>query len=323
MPTAGADAALGRGARRAGLAREPGADRAPGSRSRRSRTRGTEPLRGRVPDRPDGRDGRRALAPLRHAAAHGARRRGGRAEHRAAVVRQRQDRPAAHARGPHRRRSTGCSRSGGRAGSTLNDVALTVVAGALRRLALAEGQGREPLKVMVPVSRRSGPEAAEPGNRIAFVFVALPRAPRAPARAPRGGALGDAGLQGRRAGGRRRRALLGALGASPGRCRRARRGWPPRRGCTTSWSPTSRGRASRSTCWAPSASRRAGHPAQRGPRPVDRRLLAARLDHASRATRPGRAALRGRPARGALEDSVAELSRRGAPRRPTLSARAA
>ena len=61
-----------------------------------------------------------------------------------------------------------------RCGATLNDVALAVVAGALRRLALSRRALPVPLKVMVPVNMRTGDEAGATGNRIAFVFIALP-----------------------------------------------------------------------------------------------------------------------------------------------------
>ncbi len=59
-------------------------------------------------------------------------------------------------------------------GGSLNDVALTVVAGALRQLALLRRVAPAPMKVMVPVSRRAEHEQAEMGNRIAFVFITLP-----------------------------------------------------------------------------------------------------------------------------------------------------
>jgi WS/DGAT/MGAT family acyltransferase len=59
-------------------------------------------------------------------------------------------------------------------GATLNDLALTVVAGALRELAVRAGELPRPLKAMVPVSTRAPEEAAEMGNRISFVFVDLP-----------------------------------------------------------------------------------------------------------------------------------------------------
>ena len=59
-------------------------------------------------------------------------------------------------------------------GGSLNDVALTVVAGALRQLALLRRVAPAPMKVMVPVSRRGEHEMAEMGNRIAFVFIDLP-----------------------------------------------------------------------------------------------------------------------------------------------------
>jgi WS/DGAT/MGAT family acyltransferase len=59
-------------------------------------------------------------------------------------------------------------------GGTLNDVGLTAVAGALRTLALRDGDApREPLKTMVPVSmRRIGEDGA--GNQIAMVYMPLP-----------------------------------------------------------------------------------------------------------------------------------------------------
>jgi WS/DGAT/MGAT family acyltransferase len=59
-------------------------------------------------------------------------------------------------------------------GGSLNDVALTVVAGALRQLALLRRVAPAPIKVMVPVSRRGEHEQADMGNRIAFVFITLP-----------------------------------------------------------------------------------------------------------------------------------------------------
>jgi len=59
-------------------------------------------------------------------------------------------------------------------GGTLNDVGLTAVSGALRTLALRDGEPpKAPLKVMVPVSmRRIGEEGA--GNQIAMVYMPLP-----------------------------------------------------------------------------------------------------------------------------------------------------
>src|SRR5206468_1032390 len=66
-------------------------------------------------------------------------------------------------------------------GVTLNDVALTVVAGALRALSLSAGRVPRPLKVMVPVSTRTQDEKAALGNRIAFAFVDLPVHRRSPA----------------------------------------------------------------------------------------------------------------------------------------------
>jgi WS/DGAT/MGAT family acyltransferase len=59
-------------------------------------------------------------------------------------------------------------------GGTLNDVGLTVVAGALRALALQRGDVPEaPFKVMIPVSMRRAGDVG-PGNRIAMVYIQLP-----------------------------------------------------------------------------------------------------------------------------------------------------
>jgi WS/DGAT/MGAT family acyltransferase len=60
------------------------------------------------------------------------------------------------------------------AGGTINDIGLTVVAGALRALALREGEPPQaPLKAMVPVNMRAVGEFG-PGNRIAMVNLELP-----------------------------------------------------------------------------------------------------------------------------------------------------
>lgn len=99
-------------------------------------------------------------------------------------------------------------------GATLNDVALAVVAGALRRLALARGTLPLPLKVMVPVSMRAPDEAGALGNRISFVFIALPVHLDDPLARLR--AVGEATRRfkevGRAAGGS---AVMGALGHLP------------------------------------------------------------------------------------------------------------
>lgn len=59
-------------------------------------------------------------------------------------------------------------------GGTLNDVGLAVVAGALRTLALREGESPDaPLKAMVPVSMRQIGDTAH-GNQIAMVSIPLP-----------------------------------------------------------------------------------------------------------------------------------------------------
>lgn len=63
------------------------------------------------------------------------------------------------------------ARSGG---GTLNDIGLTLVAGALRALALRHGETPDaPLKTMIPVSTRPIDDTAA-GNRIAMVSISLP-----------------------------------------------------------------------------------------------------------------------------------------------------
>ena len=56
----------------------------------------------------------------------------------------------------------------------LNDVVLTVSAGALRRLAALREEPPERLRAMVPVSVRGDSDAKAAGNRISFAFVDLP-----------------------------------------------------------------------------------------------------------------------------------------------------
>jgi diacylglycerol O-acyltransferase / wax synthase len=59
-------------------------------------------------------------------------------------------------------------------GGTLNDIGLTVVAGALREVATRRGESpSQPLKAMVPVSMRAAGEAG-PGNQISMVYIQLP-----------------------------------------------------------------------------------------------------------------------------------------------------
>ncbi|MGZ4305614.1 MAG: wax ester/triacylglycerol synthase family O-acyltransferase [Solirubrobacteraceae bacterium] len=59
-------------------------------------------------------------------------------------------------------------------GGTLNDIGLTIVAGALRELSVQRGETpSEPLKAMVPVSMRAAGEAG-PGNKISMVYIQLP-----------------------------------------------------------------------------------------------------------------------------------------------------
>src|SRR4051812_41254911 len=59
-------------------------------------------------------------------------------------------------------------------GATINDVCLTVVAGALRELSLERNRPPLGLKAMVPVSVRGEDETTDLGNRITFAFVDLP-----------------------------------------------------------------------------------------------------------------------------------------------------
>lgn len=101
------------------------------------------------------------------------------------------------------------------AGATLNDVALTVVAGALRDTAMRAGQTPQRLKVMVPVSTRAPEEAASLGNQISFVFVALPVDLHRPTDRLAAIQAETARFkrEGRASGGE---ALLGALGVLPG-----------------------------------------------------------------------------------------------------------
>ena len=61
-----------------------------------------------------------------------------------------------------------------RFGTTLNDVLLAVVAGALRSFMLWREMEPERLKAMVPVNVREDGAAGDLGNRISFIFVELP-----------------------------------------------------------------------------------------------------------------------------------------------------
>jgi diacylglycerol O-acyltransferase len=58
--------------------------------------------------------------------------------------------------------------------ATLNDVVLTVCAGALRRLMVQAGETPRDLRVMVPVNVRPADDTSGDGNRISFAFVELP-----------------------------------------------------------------------------------------------------------------------------------------------------
>jgi WS/DGAT/MGAT family acyltransferase len=59
-------------------------------------------------------------------------------------------------------------------GVKLNDVVLTLAAGALRQLALVREEEPADLRVMVPVSTRGGDERGAGGNRVTFCFLRLP-----------------------------------------------------------------------------------------------------------------------------------------------------
>ena len=144
------------------------------------------------------------------------------------------DRAAADAGRPHGRRCERLLDVKRAWGGSLNDVALTVVAGALRQLALLRRVAPAPIKVMVPVSRRGEDEAAAMGNRIAFVFITLPVHLRDPLARLVAIRERDRGVQGLRARERRRGAAARARRPAAGRCRRRSRATRRRRGCTTS-----------------------------------------------------------------------------------------
>jgi WS/DGAT/MGAT family acyltransferase len=61
-----------------------------------------------------------------------------------------------------------------RFGTTINDVYLAAVAGAVRQLLVYRGRKPVPLKTMVPVSVREDGQEDQLGNRISFMFVELP-----------------------------------------------------------------------------------------------------------------------------------------------------
>jgi len=69
----------------------------------------------------------------------------------------------------------------GDGGATVNDVILSVVAGALRRFLAGRGEERpDHLVALVPVSIRRPDEQAELGNRISTILVRLPLADQDP-----------------------------------------------------------------------------------------------------------------------------------------------
>ena len=59
-------------------------------------------------------------------------------------------------------------------GTTVNDVCLAAVAGALRQTALSRGEAPRALKAMVPVNVRADDERHDLGNRISMAFLDLP-----------------------------------------------------------------------------------------------------------------------------------------------------
>ena len=68
-------------------------------------------------------------------------------------------------------------------GGTVNDVALAIVTGGLRRLLLERGEAppAQGLRAMVPVNRRGGDDHFQLGNKITSLFVHLPVAEPDPA----------------------------------------------------------------------------------------------------------------------------------------------
>jgi WS/DGAT/MGAT family acyltransferase len=61
-----------------------------------------------------------------------------------------------------------------RGAGALNDIALAVVTGALRRLALERGEPAEPLKTMIPIDVRPIDERGALGNHVSMVAIWLP-----------------------------------------------------------------------------------------------------------------------------------------------------
>jgi diacylglycerol O-acyltransferase / wax synthase len=68
----------------------------------------------------------------------------------------------------------GARDAGRRHGATINDVLLAAAGLALGRALRRRGERPATIKVMVPVNLRDGDDAGALGNRISFVFVALP-----------------------------------------------------------------------------------------------------------------------------------------------------
>ena len=111
-------------------------------------------------------------------------------------------------------------------GTTVNDVVLAVVAGALQKFLEARGvrtEGLE-LRALVPVSIRGRDERNQLGNRLAAMRGPLPVYIEDPVARLRGRQAGDGRAQGVQAGGRRRGARRRPVARPADRCSRRRRG---------------------------------------------------------------------------------------------------
>ena len=114
--------------------------------------------------------------------------------------------------GPHRRFAIaqtdleGLKRVKDAHGGTVNDVILSIVAGALGNYLRARGHGTEELEMraLVPVSVRADEEHGALGNRIAAMMAPLPVWCEDPVERLRSGYRNDGRPEGLRAGGRRR-----------------------------------------------------------------------------------------------------------------------
>jgi hypothetical protein len=136
-----------------------------------------------------------------------------------------------------------------RHGTTVNDVLLAAVAGALRRFLLEHGEEPRRLKAMVPVNVRDPQIQDGLGNHISFVFVGLPCTEPE----PRARLADIAGQMRRRKEDREPEGADVALQGPASRrawCRERSPSCSPAPASSTSWSRTCRGRRSRSTCAA-------------------------------------------------------------------------